>query len=854
MNDRLRKLELEHGIPAPSVEPEEKSILETQEEVRIQPESEPVPVPESVEVVRRPVVEQWTGIQDEYPPPVKARPVKAESTGIKREWEQILGGNWLARIGVLSLIFGTGFFLKFAFDRDWLGPLGRIILGVVGGLLMLGAGHFWHKKYPVFAQAVSGGGIAVLYLSIFAAYAAFDLISFIVSVIVLFCVSALSAIISLRYNSMALAVIGIIGAFLAPFILAVFAFTGSGNIGTTSGIWLMIYVFIVDIGVLWLSTFRNWRWFNLLAFTGSILIYSFWLLRYGDDTGLPASLGSLTVLFVIFNAVTTLYHALWKRIPGSADYLLMLLNVAAYYGLSYAILSDGYREWCGGFTFILAALYGGLAWLFRKKTSGTGRLPVFALGIALLMFTVAIPVQIGDRAWVTVAWSVEGALLMWISFRAGLPKLRLAGYLSFIAAIIRLVYFDRPLKISLYTPVLNERFLAFIVSALAVYFTCRLFWKKREELTEYEISGRFNYRIFFTTANFISLCIIAAEILSFTDNRIAPGREWLIALLVPLACIIVLYPVLWKRSLALLDLFLLIINAITFLVLSILLGSDFHDWAGLVFLLPAIIYGVLAVVIHRRHESNTCFIAAVIVSLVTVNIAFAVQFGDRLWLTLVWAVEAVALIWASFRTGIGLFRYFSYPVFVAVIIRLLFFESHVVVSDFTPFINQRFLAFILGIAAMYLAAFLLNRYREKLPEKERTRLRMYAVFLIAANLFTVVIFSIELWGYFSREIIEARLNDVPSIKSARNLSLTAIWAVYSIALLILGIVRRSRYLRLSGLALFVIPILKVYVFDVFALEQLYRIFAFTGLGILLVISGYLYNRYKDAIRGFIREQ
>ena len=61
-------------------------------------------------------------------------------------------------------------------------------------------------------------------------------------------------------------------------------------------------------------------------------------------------------------------------------------------------------------------------------------------------------------------------------------------------------------------------------------------------------------------------------------------------------------------------------------------------------------------------------------------------------------------------------------------------------------------------------------------------------------------------------------------------------------------------MRLAGLALFAIPIIKVFVYDVFALEQVYRIIAFVGLGLLLLASGYLYQRYRDAIRGFVTKK
>ena len=78
----------------------------------------------------------------------------------------VLGGNWLARVGVLALIVGTAFFLKLAFDNNWIGETERILLGIVGGLALVGAGEYWRRRYPVYSQALVGGGVAILYLTV----------------------------------------------------------------------------------------------------------------------------------------------------------------------------------------------------------------------------------------------------------------------------------------------------------------------------------------------------------------------------------------------------------------------------------------------------------------------------------------------------------------------------------------------------------------------------------------------------------------------------------------------------------------------------------------------------------------
>ena len=91
------------------------------------------------------------------------------------DWKRLLAGNWLALIGAISLVTGIGFFLKLAFDYSWIGPTGQVSIGIILGIILLGLGEYGARKYPFWAQAVTGGGIAILYLSIYAAFSQFSL-------------------------------------------------------------------------------------------------------------------------------------------------------------------------------------------------------------------------------------------------------------------------------------------------------------------------------------------------------------------------------------------------------------------------------------------------------------------------------------------------------------------------------------------------------------------------------------------------------------------------------------------------------------------------------------------------------
>ena len=520
------------------------------------------------------------------------------------DWEWLVGGNWLARVGILAVVIGVGFFLKLAFDNDWIGETGRVVLGLTGGVGLLGGGEYWRRQYAVWAQALTGGGIAILYLSVFAAFALYELIPPLPALGFSVLVTLTAAGLALRYEARAIAVLGILGGFAAPLMLAE---------RLPAQAILLTYVLALDLGVLGLATFRNWRWFTLLGLVGSLILYGYWQMEL--EPGLLLSQIALTVFFLIFVGATTLFHLIWRRQPGAVDQALMTLNAAAYFGISYWLLFDELRVWMGGLTLLLAAFYGALGYAIIQRHQEQIRLSLFAVAIALVLLTIAVPVQLGGP-WVSVAWAAEAAALVWLSFRLGM----------------------RPLR----------------------------------------------------------------------------------------------------------------------------------------------------------------------------------------WL------------------GMGLFGLLTGQL-------LIFYSAHLEYLETYRFLlNWWMLAFGVGIGAMYLAAYILGRERAGGdPPAERVFL---PILLAAANFLSLYALSVEVYqafyfGYFA--IPEASAANVTS------LALSILWAGYAAALITLGIWRRSRWLRLAGLGLLTIPIVKLFAYDAFALEREYRVAAFIGLGAMLLAGGFLYQRYRRLIRGFL---
>ena len=657
-------------------------------------------------------------------------PPRNETGGIASwDWEWLLGGNWLARIGIVAVVIGVGFFLKLAFDNDWIGETGRVALGLAVGVALLGGGEFWQKKYPLWAQAVTGGGIAVLYLSIFAAFSLYDLVPALAALGFSFLVTLAAAGLALRYEARAIALLGILGGFATPMLLA----------DKLPSQWaLLSYVLVLDLGVLALATFRNWRWFTLLGLVGSLILFGYWHEELNPSL-LLAEVG-ITLIFLIFIGATTLFHLIWRRAPRPLDQSLMVLNGSAYFGISYLLMFEELRIWMGGFTLLLSVFYGLLGYGILMRHREQVPLSLFAVGIALVFLTIAVPVQLGGP-WISVAWAVEAVVLIWLSFNLGMRQLRWFGMAVFLAFATWLLVVDTPEAFwSQRDTFFNPAIISYTFAVVATYLAAYLVWRSREKLFEWE--------------------------------------GWLFS---------------------------------GFLV------------AGNLFL----------------------------------TLAVPVQ-ASGAWIPIVWALEGVALMYLSFRIGLAELRWFSAGVFALTAVRLLAFDTIILeglfyfsaeMESYRPIINLHFLAFAVAIGALYLSAYALWRWRDHdLFSEERFFL---PAFLVAANFLTLWILSVEIIEAIDRRYF---FDVAPNVAgNIISLSLSVLWAIYAAVLIVLGIVRRDRYTRLAGLALLALPVVKLFAYDAFELEQVYRVIAFIGLGALLVIGGFLYQRYSRVIRGFLLE-
>ncbi len=311
------------------------------------------------------------------------------------------------------------------------------------------------------------------------------------------------------------------------------------------------------------------------------------------------------------------------------------------------------------------------------------------------------------------------------------------------------------------------------------------------------------------------------------------------------------------------DVFLIVFNAAYYYGFSYyLLRADYGNLLGLFTFCLAGFYLLLAYLAFIRNSEDK-FLASV---LLTVCVAFltlgiAVEFKGY-WISILWTIEALGLMLIGFRLQRyykqGYFaRILAWAVFALTLGKVAFVDAMISSKDFTPLLNKRMLVFLIYIASLFITAKIYSHYRERISDKER---KVSVAAVLIANILLVYLISLEIINYFGlkiKELYQARtvLSDVSSKKKAlqyqRNAFLSVAWALYSIILMIVGIIKRYKPIRLLALILFGVTIFKVFFVDLSYLKGFPRILSFIILGVILLVAGFLYNKYRDKIHEFV---
>ena len=422
------------------------------------PAPDPAIVPSLAQPEHPPAVQASTTAQRkaEVPPAMPAAPDLLERAfHAARDW--LLGGNTVVRVGIIVLFFGVAFLLKYAASNSLLPIELRLAGTALGAAVLLGLGWRLRERRTVYGLLLQGGGVGVLYLTVFAAVKLYALIAPGMALPLMVVICALSAFLAIRQDAATLAFMGSAGGFLAPVLVS----SGGG-----SHVALFSYYALLNAGIFAIAWFKAWRALNLLGFSFTFVIGSIW----GATAYAPehfASTEAFLVLFLLMYVGISLLYALRREcvvqhyVDGTLVFGTPIAAKAAMvksmpFGLAWSAVA------LSAFYLLVAA--GLMRWRQRL-----GLLFDAMLALGAIFATLALPFAFSGQT-TGAAWAIEGAALVWMSVRQRRLLALLSGLLmQGAAAVAFLASWGEPVGISA-LPVANAGFLSMLMIALAGLF------------------------------------------------------------------------------------------------------------------------------------------------------------------------------------------------------------------------------------------------------------------------------------------------------------------------------------------------------------------------------------------------
>ncbi|MGI8827782.1 MAG: DUF2339 domain-containing protein [Chloroflexota bacterium] len=783
------------------------------------------------------------------------------------DWEAVVGGRWLNRIGALALILGIGFFLKYAFHQNWINHSLRIAVGfTVGAGLLALAARAHAKSYAIFAQGLVGAGTASLYLTVYAAYEFYSLLPALGALVAIALVTGLAFAQAMYYDSLAVSVLAWIGGFLAPLLLALQHPNEPG---------LFVYLIVLDAGILAI-TFRrpDWSVLEPLTLAATWGITGAWYANAYGSSHLLMTVVFITILWALFFALEI--GRVFRPLPISAraTHVLWTVNGATYYGALLILISPSHHGLLGPTTLALGAGY--LAALLAMRTRGlplstSARYAVTAIGLLVLatIFRFA--------GFIAVALlALEALGLSYLGVRTALKYVWRPGLVVYGVATGLLMATPGALAyepVHAFLPVFNLRALAFAVLAAAVVAAVPLFERLRDPAAE---NVRTSLHYGWCVLTFLVLTAETNDVFRHLLTGASPDAvthlDFLRSLAVATVWMAYSLPLAWaglrsrltpllvsglaSSALAIvlegaigltyrpLHLYRPILNVRTgvFILLIAALLVHFQWWRGASRETPwrepvsmaLRCAGLLLGFELLTAETNDFF--QHVTGYSTIRGTGRGPFIESVTLAMEWMLYSLLPVWYGIKRH-------SMPVLtlgVGAACVAVGAGALAGVAWEPPgslgllFVTARPLTFAI-IAGSLFAQMRWMRAGQGF--------RWGGTALVIAQA-AVVLLGLELVGTEVRDVFIA---SSPGSHDLEQLLLSVFWLAYAILLIVIGIFTRTRWVRMAAMGLFAFVIVKIFAYDLGFLAPAYRSISLAGLGVVLLGVSFLYQRFRGML-------
>jgi uncharacterized membrane protein len=375
--------------------------------------------------------------------------------------ETRIGSQWFNRVGILAMLIGVAWFLKLAFDNHWIGPLGRVLIGLLGGAALIAWSERFHKRgFAIFSYSLKAIGSGTLYLSLWAAFSVYALISGPVAFAAMIGVTTFNGFMSWIQDAELLALYAIAGGLSTPMLVST---------GENHEVALFTYLLILDVAVLVLVALRPWSRLLFAAYTGTCLLVFGWAIEYYSQSQAGRTAFFFVCFFLIFAFAPRLVRlpadteSPWDHLAVTA---LPLINAALGFVAFYFLLDTAATDWAAPWLAVgFAAFYLLMLRLPARVMlrAGSPLLSGLHLAAAVVFITIAIPLKTQGR-WLTIGWLVEGAVLMALASRMRSMLMRAMAIIGLCLGTMALLVVNPAASL---TPIFNQRFGTYAVAIAA---------------------------------------------------------------------------------------------------------------------------------------------------------------------------------------------------------------------------------------------------------------------------------------------------------------------------------------------------------------------------------------------------
>ena len=396
------------------------------------PEPAPTPPAKSPEEERPELVEtamaklkkiwSWLLVGEEHRP-----------EGVSTEYA--IATTWGVRAGIIAVVSAAGYFLKWSIDENIISEECQVAIIMIAGVVMVLWGlKLLGKKYHLIGQGFLGGGLLVLYFSVFAAGPYYDLVPISAAFVLMILVTLAAGILATKADSLLMALIGIAGGYLTPVLLPP---------AVESLAVLYSYILLLGCAILGIARYKKWHLLNYLGFIATYALFYRSLYSY-KLADFPLAMTFLSLFFVIHSLIVYIHNIAEKNPSTTLEIIHLVANATVYSGWGYWLIKVAHgRPYPAIMTIALAVFYLGHVLVFLKKRILDRNLLLALIALAAAFTALTLPI-VYEKESLTIAFSLLALAFLWLGRKTNSNFLENLAYLVYLLVFVRLLTMDMP--------------------------------------------------------------------------------------------------------------------------------------------------------------------------------------------------------------------------------------------------------------------------------------------------------------------------------------------------------------------------------------------------------------------------